>query len=43
MAWLAILGLSLVAGLVTYFARSQQAPPEPAATTASALQGLADD
>jgi len=34
-AWLAILGLSLVAGAITYFARSQSAASDPGATTAS--------
>ncbi|HEY6723393.1 MAG TPA: serine/threonine-protein kinase [Polyangiaceae bacterium] len=43
LAWLAILGLSLVAGVITYFARSQQPRPEPSSTTASALQRQADD
>ena len=34
-AWLAILGLSLVAGAITYFARSQSAASDPGASTAS--------
>src|SRR5688572_22390801 len=42
-AWLAILGLSLVAGVITYFARSQPAEPEPSSTTASVLERPADD
>lgn len=43
LAWLAIVGLSLVAGVITYFARSQQVRPEPSATTASALQRQAGE
>lgn len=43
LAWLTILGLSLVAGIITYFARSQKAQPELSSTTASALGRQADD
>ncbi|HEU5076530.1 MAG TPA: serine/threonine-protein kinase [Polyangiaceae bacterium] len=43
LAWLAIVGLSLVAGVITYFARSQEPRAEPSTTTASVEQRLADD
>lgn len=43
LAWLGILGLSLVAGVITYFVRSQNTRPEPSSTTAAVEQRLADD
>lgn len=43
LAWATIIGLSLVAGLVTYLFRAEQAQPAAAPTTASAQQGLIGD
>jgi serine/threonine-protein kinase len=43
LAWIAIVALSLVAGVITYFARSRPSDPATKATTAAVEQRLADD